>query len=311
MHHFDERLQQLSQEMARKKKLESMLHDLMMQKYEVESKVAKLKAEKDKEQADVDRIEGGTLYAFFCGVFGNKEEKLTKEREEAHAAAVKYDAAVKELEAIVEDMNAYQAEISQYINCEPEYAMLLTKKAYDVKMENGPIAGQIIQLEERLAYLENQKREVSEAMAAGSNARTTAEMILSKLSTAKGWGTWDIFGGGLLTDVMKHSTMDDAQILVQTLQKELRRFKTELADISIGTSMQVNVTGMLRFADFFFDGLFMDWAVLDRINRSYNQVLETTKQIEKIMGTLRTMDGNLDKEMAALKGQVDNLILRA
>lgn len=311
MHHFDERLQQLSQDMARKRKLESMLHDLMMQKYELESKVAKLKAEKDKEQADVDKLEGGSLSAFFYGLFGNKEEKLAKEKEEAHAAAVKYDAVVKELDAVIQDMQKYQAEAATYINAESEYTVLLTKKAYDIKQEKGPAATQILQMEERSAYLESQKREVQEAIAAGTSAHQKAEAALSKLSSAKGWGTWDMMGGGFLSDMAKYSAMDDAQRMIESLQVDIRRFKTELSDISINPNLQVSVDGMLRFADFFFDGLFMDWAVLDRINRSYNQVMQTSNQIQNMIGTLRSMITNIEKEQENLKTQIDNIILRA
>ena len=311
MHHFDERLQQLSQDMMRKRKLESMLNDLMMQKYELESKVSNLKAQMDKEQADVDRLEGGSLASFFYGLFGNKEEKLAKEKEEAHAAAVKYDAAAKELQAVTDDMKKYQDEIMTLVNCESEYTMLLTKKAYDIKQEKGPAATQILQLEERSAYLENQKREIHEAIAAGNAAYQKAESALSRLSTAKGWGTWDMMGGGLLSDMAKYSAIDDAQRVIESLQVDIRRFKTELSDISINPNMQISVDGMLRFADFFFDGLFMDWAVLDRINRSYNQVMQTSNQIQNMIQTLKSMVINIEKEQENLKTQIDNIILKA
>ena len=311
MHLFDERLRELSQQMARQKKLEAMLHDLSMQKFDLESKVANLKAQKDKEQADVDRLEGGSLASFFYSVFGNKEEKLAKEREEAHAAAVKYDAAVQELEAVIEDIARYQAEAANYINCESEYIMLLTKKAYSIKEASGPVATQILQLEERSAFLENQKREVSEAVAAGTSAHQKAEAALAKLSQAKGWGTWDMVGGGLLTDMIKYSAMDDAQCIIQSLQVDIRRFKTELADVSINVNLQVSVDGMLRFADYFFDNLFTDWAVMDRINRSYNQVVQTSNQIENVLRTLRSMQTNIESEQQRIKDQIEKLIIGA
>ena len=74
-------------------------------------------------------------------------------------------------------------------------------------------------------------------------------------------------GGGLIADLAKHSRLDDAQASVEYLQSQLRAFRTELADVTISADFQVNIDGFLRVADYVFDGIFADWAVLDRINQ--------------------------------------------
>ena len=38
------------------------------------------------------------------------------------------------------------------------------------------------------------------------------------------------------------------------------------------SGMQVSIDGFMRFADYFFDGFFVDWMVLDRIQQSTEQV---------------------------------------
>lgn len=55
---------------------------------------------------------------------------------------------------------------------------------------------------------------------------------------------------------------------MEYLQSQLRAFRTELADVTISADFQVNIDGFLRFADYVFDGIFADWAVLDRINQA-------------------------------------------
>ncbi len=57
---------------------------------------------------------------------------------------------------------------------------------------------------------------------------------------------------------------------------------TELADVTIHADMQVNIDGFLRFADYFFDGLFANWAVLDQIGHSQTQVQSTRNQTENV-----------------------------
>ena len=53
---------------------------------------------------------------------------------------------------------------------------------------------------------------------------------------------------------------------------------------------QVNVDGFLRFADYFFDGLFADWAVGDRISESQTSVMSVRYKIEQAMNKLTSMD---------------------
>ena len=104
---------------------------------------------------------------------------------------------------------------------------------------------------------------MQEALIAGNAALSCADQILFQLNSAEGWGTWDLVGGGLLSDLAKHSHLDQAQASVETLQSQLRRFKTELADVTINADIQVSIDGFLRVADYSFDGIFADWAVLE------------------------------------------------
>ena len=60
--------------------------------------------------------------------------------------------------------------------------------------------------------------------------------------------------------------------LRELLQGTLRAFKTELTDVEVIADMQVNIDGFLRFADYFFDGLFADWSAMKRISQAQGQV---------------------------------------
>ena len=169
-------------------------------------------------------------------------------------------------------------------------------------------AVEILKLEERLAFLSSQKRELGEAISAGNSALNTTDQVLSSLDSAEGWGAWDLFGGGLISDLAKHSHLDEAQGSIEYLQSQLRRFKTELADVRISADMQVNVDGFLRFADYFFDGLFADWAVLDKISQSKSQVLSTQNQIESVLGRLDGMLRAVEQEQTQLESKLDTLV---
>ena len=311
MTYYDDRLRQLQEQLVRQGQLEAQRTELRRQRDDLAVHVRELEAAKLSEQADVDKLEGRSLAAFFYNVVGKMDEKLSKEREEAYAARVKYDAAARELDGVENDLRRCETELAGLRDCQRQYDALMKEKTDAIKAAGGENAEEILKLEERIAFLESQKKELQEAVSAGQSALNTAESVLSSLDSAEGWGTWDLFGGGLISDLAKHSHLDEAQGNIEYLQSQLRRFKTELADVRISADMQVNVDGFLRFADYFFDGLFADWAVLDKISQSQSQVRSTAGQIESVLSRLSAMQSTADREQAELRNKLDALVRQA
>lgn len=311
MHHYDNELRQLQQQAARAKQLESMIAELNTQLTELKKKVRDLEKTMRSEQKDVDRLEGRGLTAAFYDLIGKKEEKLDTERREAAAARAKYDTAARELSLLEAQLRDYQQELTELDGCRERYAAVLQQKSAEIKAEGGETAEKILRMEEKLAFHEIQKKELKEAIAAGQKADAIAQQVSKLLSDAEGWGTWDLVGGGLIADLAKHNKLDEAQQTVEELQNQLRKFKLELTDVSVNADMHVNVEGFLRFADYFFDGLFMDWAVLDQIHNAQKQVKETRQQIAGVIRQLEYLLAEVEKEAIRRKENLENLILQA
>ena len=83
--------------------------------------------------------------------------------------------------------------------------------------------------------------------------------------------------------------------------------KTELADVEITADLQVTVDSFLKFADFFFDGLFADWAVLDHINQAQSRVENTKGQIKRVLALLKKMREDVDVQIADEKEKQEQL----
>ena len=303
-----EDLRRLRAQVERKRQLETIVQELQTHRAGLTSWVQELQRQMQLEQADVDRLEGHSLAAFFYGVVGKMDEKLTKERREAYAARVKYDAAARELSGLEAELLEREAEQRTLSGCESRYAQALRARGEALKAAGGAVGAEILKLEARLAELESQRRELREAVSAGEAARNTADAILSSLGSAEGWATWDLVGGGLISDLAKHGHLDDAQQMVEQLQVQLRRFKTELADVTIQADLQISIDGFLRFADYFFDGLFADWMVLDRIGQSQSQTQETRNQIQLVLDRLEALLRAADREQQETKARLDQVI---
>lgn len=302
----------LQKKAAMKPALEAKLAQLQSQRTAYEGNVAALGESFRKEQRDVERLEGRSLANYFFQVVGRLDEKLDQERQEAYAARVKLDAAQRELAGIEADMQSIQMQLSESSVAEVEYRQELEKKYAALKASGAAAADPILKMEEKIAAKQAQKQEIKEAISAGYKAGSAADRVLSELKSAEGWNNWDLLGGGgIITHMAKHEHLDAAQDLVSELQGQLRRFSTELADIRITANIQVNIDGFLRFADYFFDGLFSDWAVGDRISKSITAVSNTKDQIRRTIDKLKDLEKTADQEIERLHRKLDDLIVNA
>lgn len=312
MDYYKEQLDQLREKMARKRKLSTEVAALEDQRSGLAARVQQLKEETYKEQLDVDQLENFSAAKLFYQIMGKLDERLEKEQAELYAAALRYDSARQELHAVEADLAAHREELSLLGNCEAEYNRLLEARARELRQDpQSPTARRLLALEERQAQLAARSKELQEAIQAGYNALSDISSIESALSSAEGWGTWDVFGGGLISDMAKYSHLDDAQQQINGLQRSLSRFRTELADVDIRTGIQVEVDSFLRFADYFFDNIFTDWAVLDRIRRTQSQIHEVDGSVRTILYRLERDLDQCQRDSEAVRQELKDFLVNA
>lgn len=130
------------------------------------------------------------------------------------------------------------------------------------------------------------QKEKREAVDAGYRALRSLQAAQDNLDSAKNWGLWDMFGGGLISTMLKQSKMDSAKQNMEQAKYDLREFSQELRDVSISYELDIETGDFLSFADWFFDGFFVDWMIQDRINKAREQVSEAIRQVEDILRRL-------------------------
>lgn len=308
---LDEKLAKAKENVVRKQRLEAMLPELRSQWNALVERTEALEKKLRKEQKDVEFFEGGSFASFFYGVTGKKEEKLAKERKEALEAAVKYDVAAKELADVKCRMDESEAWLEQCGDCETEYETLLAEKRQEIGKRGSAELTQIMQTEQELLAIEKQALELSEAMAAGEKADALAKEVLDELDSAEGWGLYDALGGGMLSTMIKYGELDGAQETIEKLQVQLREFRTELTDVCVDAEIKVEIDEFLRFADYFFDGFFTDFAVMDRIETAQKQASETEEKIVEVLQQLEKMMEENERAKAACEARLEQLIMAA
>ena len=134
------------------------------------------------------------------------------------------------------------------------------------------------------------EKEKQEAIDAGERALRSLNAAKENLNSAGNWGFVDMMGGGFFTTMIKRSKMDQAQDNMDQVKYDLQNFSKELRDVSMNCDLNIEVGDFLSFADYFFDGFFIDWMVQDKINRAKDQVSEAIRQVEHVMDQLRAID---------------------
>ena len=92
------------------------------------------------------------------------------------------------------------------------------------------------------------------------------------LSSARNWSIFDVLGGGFIVDLFKHSKLSKAQGNMEQVNSLMNELSCILRGINIPADCTMEVGNFVTFADFLFDGFFVDAYVTSKIMGSIDQV---------------------------------------
>lgn len=308
---INRQLEEAQQGISRLRKINAMLVELRHEQQALEEKTAELKLVLAKENLDVSKLEGKSLAHVFYSVLGSLPEKVEKEEREALAARLKYDQAERDLEDVKQRMARLIAQRANLIDWERKYEDLFEQKKAELEKSGTQAASVLLDSTAQLNISRSNLQEIQEAAAAGANVLSSLEEAMSRLNSAEGWGVWDMLGGGLLTDIIKHSHIDDARSEVERAHALLQHFKSELADITINYDVHIETGGFTKFADFFFDGLIADWFMQSEIHNSQASIEGVMDQVQNVLTKLGDLQAQESRRIEQLTREIDAVITNA
>lgn len=268
----------------------------------------RLEEELRKEERDVERLNSLTLGALFYALIGKKREKLTEEEEEALQARIRYEEArdnVSDLEAELAEIKRNLAEV-RYVDSDIDAVMREKKRVIESHLP--ALAAELQSITDMETEAGADRKELQEAVAAGKAVLSALDRAAERLGSAQNWGTYDMLGGGMIATSVKHRRIDEARSSIHTAQNRLRRFQSELKDVQKDVRIQIDIGGMLTFADYFFDGFITDWIVQGKIKESLGQVRDKRSKIGRIVSGLETELRRTESELAELARRRTQLI---
>ena len=218
-------------------------------------------------------------------LFGNKEEKLNKERKEAYEAKIKYDSCKIQIQSVKLDIKYYQDKLDKLSNCEEEYKQLLQEKKELLKDKL-----EVIELDNKISDSLHFQNEINEAIEECRKAFLICDKVMSHLNDANDFAAFDIvIKGGYLMHALKYDMIDKAQEEVNHLQVQLNKLKTELVDVQINQEINISINDFDRNVDLWVDNIFTDYSVKEKIIQSINQIKNTMDIVREIQMKLENL----------------------
>lgn len=311
---FEELNKEMNEVMDRLQNAKVVNHQMARLKSEVERIGEQLNAfheQLKREKVDVERLKGLSLTNLYHSLLRDKTEQLEKEEQEVLQVKLQIDRLASERHAQQMALDRLKLKKLDQQALEDELKLLMEQKKLLIEEVQPDVWHLISEAEAEIRILKLQNKEIDEALAAGKRVLGQVKEIQQSLDSAAGWGTFDMMGGGLLATMAKRGHLDEAQQQMLSFQNSLRSFNRELQDVGDGIEFSIAIDGFLSFADFFFDGFFVDWAVQAKINDARQQMELLEQRVKQLTQELSTSKNVALTKIESLREYVDNLVSKA
>jgi hypothetical protein len=255
------------------------------------------------ESADVARLERLSFARVWASLRGDTAERIEKERGEEQAARYRLEVASEQHRAVLEQAREAEERKARLGDVAARRAEARERVESWVLTHGGPTADALTETLRRVALLEAEQREVQEAAAAADAVLTPLTEATRLLEAASGWSTYDLLGGGMVTDLVKRDRMNAAAEQLRAADQALRYLSAELSDLGQRAAYEVMLPGGLDAFDLWFDDIFSSWAVHNRIGDAQAKVADTQQAVIDVSQRLTAQARELATALARAEEQ--------
>jgi hypothetical protein len=109
--------------------------------------------------------------------------------------------------------------------------------------------------------------------------------------------------------MMKYSRIDEATAQLRLADEALRTFSRELADVRMAAVRGVEVGEMTRVFDVWFDNIFSDWAVRDRIRDATERTRLAGAAVDEALHRVSARGRDVQVRVAGLTAERERLLV--
>lgn len=284
---LNERLAKVKNQQHKRRKWKEQLADYEEELQGKQQFSAGLKSKMEETKEDMEKLDEWSFIYLLSVLTGSTDERIREKRHEIAATKLKYDESQHALAQIEDSIQELQKKLHALPDIDREYQTILNEKEQLIEDTHSPLTRQYDELSENVAELQSFLTETSKAIHIGEKADGSLSGAVDELEKAKRWGGVDLFGGKGYAAYKKYNHIDEAKYFIHTAQKEMRFLHKELMDAHQGSSlddMNVEIPGLLTFADFVFDGFFIDSIVQGEIEDSLKKATAQKMKLKKSFG---------------------------
>lgn len=305
---YNAAIAELEEQVRRKKHLTTQLNHFQAELARLTRLETDRREELDMENADVAALRRVSPAVILYTITGQKADKLAREEAEALAAAARYETVKRELEYAETRVSQITSELRRLGNCDRKLEDLMREKQQKRMEQDTAFAEETARLERTAKALAHELEEMDQALEKGRRVGAIIRQIMNQLDQAYDLGVTDtsLFRyrntWGYLRDVEKHEHLDTAQALLDRLGQYLQEFAAELDDVTWEDNdipAAVNTGRGTRALDLYFDNIFTDFAVRNRIAGSMEEMTALMDRIEPIVTRLENLRAAKEAEWRA------------
>ncbi len=292
--------------------LQERMKSLTGRLYQAEDDVKSLLRKYQNEALDVDALQKDSLSNTILKLVRMHEGKVNKETEEMLSAKLEYDKAVERVNQLTQERMELANKIGQLNSdkklFDSEYS---ARENYIKNNISAQAFSAYTELENQQRHTNQQLIETEEALTAARRVITMASGAVNHLDSAEGWATFDVWSrGGIISHMAKYEHIDDAQAHLNRLGSLIKDFENELKDVNmLDVCEYTGIDSTTRAVDFWFDNIFTDLNVRDKIREDLYRIKKLIQQVETIKSRLENNKVKVNSILAELEVKKNKLVM--
>ncbi|NLM11903.1 MAG: hypothetical protein GX213_14260 [Clostridiaceae bacterium] len=279
---------------------------------EAEREIETLLEKYRKECLDVEQLKNNSFSAFLLKIVGKYQGKLEKEEQEILAAKLEYDRTCQQAEEFKKELHELELRIIELKGQERIYETEIKKREQMLLSKmNTEASEQYTELNQEHEFIQKQLVEMDEAIRTANRAKSTAGNVLEHLNKAESWANYDVWvKGGIFSHMAKYDHIDRAEADFNRLSSQLKELRKELSDININYVPGLSdIDSTTRTMDFWFDNIFTDLKVRNRIRDNIEQVRKVHGILSRVITNIESKKRELNQRVTEIEYQKNELIL--
>ena len=271
----------------------------------------KLKNLLNSELRDVETLEKVSFKSLWFDLLNKKMDALEKEKAEFFQAKLNFESQKDKVEKLEREIQDYESKVVDFEKVKGEFEILIAEEINNHKRNESPISVEIANLEKEKVSTKLELFEIEEAYNAAKKVLELIPNVTEELKSAKMYSSWDMMGGGMFSTYMKREKMSTAKGGIMDVNYALNKLKRELKDVKkehFPENLDLDLSW--EFVDYFFDNIFTDYNIAQKINQAYNSCISTYNSIIPIEDGLRNEKLKLENRFIELEKMIREMVLK-